>query len=59
MDGQYVAYSFHRVDPAWRRLPVEERAAHKDAFEVPQHTDKDQPSPEQVASNKQKWGLAS
>lgn len=33
--------------------------AHKDAFEVPQHTDKDQPSPEQVASNKTKWGLAS
>src|SRR5947209_10304050 len=32
MDGQYVAYSFFRVDPAWRRLPVEERAAHKDAF---------------------------
>jgi chlorite dismutase len=30
--GQYVAYSFYRVDPAWRRLPVEERAAHKDAF---------------------------
>ena len=32
MDGQYVAYSFYRVDPAWRRLPVEERAAGKDAF---------------------------
>ena len=30
--GQYVAYCFHRVDPAWRRLPVEERAAMKDAF---------------------------
>jgi chlorite dismutase len=30
--GQYVAYSFYRVDPAWRRLPVEERSAHKDAF---------------------------
>jgi chlorite dismutase len=30
--GQYVAYTFHRVDPAWRRLPVEERAAMKDAF---------------------------
>ncbi|MDX6514529.1 MAG: hypothetical protein QOH73_195 [Gaiellaceae bacterium] len=30
--GQYVAYGFYRVDPAWRRLPVEERAAHKDAF---------------------------
>ncbi len=25
--GQYVAYTFFRVDPAWRRLPVEERAA--------------------------------
>src|SRR4051794_26234628 len=32
MDGQYVAYTFFRVDPAWRRLPVEERAAAKDAF---------------------------
>src|ERR1044071_2375057 len=32
MSGQYVAYTFFRVDPAWRRLPVEERAAHKDAF---------------------------
>ena len=32
MEGQYVAYSFYRVDPAWRRLPVEERQAAKDAF---------------------------
>src|SRR6266508_44873 len=32
MEGQYVAYTFYRVDPAWRRLPVEERAAGKDAF---------------------------
>ena len=30
--GQYVAYSFYRIDPAWRRLPVEERVAAKDAF---------------------------
>jgi chlorite dismutase len=30
--GQYVAYTFYRVDPAWRRLPVEERLAGKDAF---------------------------
>ncbi len=30
--GQYVAYTFFRVDPAWRRLPVEERIAGKDAF---------------------------
>ncbi|MGL6278995.1 MAG: chlorite dismutase family protein [Gaiella sp.] len=30
--GQYVAYRFFRVDPAWRRLPVEERVAGKDAF---------------------------
>jgi chlorite dismutase len=30
--GQYVAYTFFRVDRAWRRLPVEERAAGKDAF---------------------------
>ena len=32
MSGQYVGYRFFRVDPAWRRLPVEERAAGKDAF---------------------------
>jgi len=32
VDGQYVAYTFYRVDPAWRRLPVEERVACKDAF---------------------------
>jgi chlorite dismutase len=32
MSGQYVAYTFFRVDPAWRRLPVEERQAHLDAF---------------------------
>jgi chlorite dismutase len=30
--GQYVAYTFYKVDPAWRRLPVEERAPGKDAF---------------------------
>ncbi len=30
--GQYVAYTFFRVDPAWRRLPVEEREAGKEAF---------------------------
>ena len=32
MSGQYVAYTFYRVDPAWRRLPVDERAAGKEAF---------------------------
>ena len=32
VSGQYVAYTFYRVDPEWRRLPVEERAAGKDAF---------------------------
>jgi len=32
VDGQYVAYTFFRADPAWRRLPVEERMAGKDAF---------------------------
>src|ERR1041385_8029500 len=38
MEGHYVAYTFFRVDPAWRRLPVEERQAHKDAFaEVVEH----------------------
>jgi len=30
--GQYVAYTFYRVDPAWRRLPLEEREAGKEAF---------------------------
>jgi chlorite dismutase len=30
--AQYVAYTLYRVDPAWRRLPLEERAAGKDAF---------------------------
>ncbi|TML51914.1 MAG: chlorite dismutase family protein [Actinobacteria bacterium] len=32
MSGQYVAYTFYRIDPAWRRLPIDERAAGKDAF---------------------------
>src|SRR3954453_21183042 len=32
MAGQYVAYTYFHVDPAWRRLPVEEREAHRDAF---------------------------
>jgi chlorite dismutase len=32
VEGQYVAYSFYRVDPAWRRLAIEERQAGKDAF---------------------------
>ena len=32
MDGQYVAYTFYRLDPAFRRLPVDERAAAKEAF---------------------------
>jgi len=29
---QYVAYTLYRVDPAWRRVPVEERAAGKEAL---------------------------
>ena len=28
--GQYVAYTFYKVDPSWRRLPVEDRIAMKD-----------------------------
>jgi chlorite dismutase len=32
VSGQYVGYRFFRVDPAWRRLPIEERTAGKDAF---------------------------
>jgi chlorite dismutase len=30
--GQYVAYTFYRIDPAWRRIPVDEREAGKGAF---------------------------
>ena len=30
--GQYVAYTYFRILPDWRRLPVEDRAAAKDAF---------------------------
>ena len=32
MDGHYVAYTFFRVDREWRRLPVEDRQAAKEAF---------------------------
>jgi chlorite dismutase len=32
VSGQYIAYTYFRVLPEWRRLPVEERAAAKDAF---------------------------
>jgi chlorite dismutase len=32
VEGQYVAYTFYRLDPAWRRLPAEERIAGKEAF---------------------------
>ena len=42
MEGQYVAYTFYRVDPAWRRLPVDERQAGKDAFAdvIEEHADR-------------------
>jgi len=32
MEGQYVAYTFYKLPPAWRRQPIEERAAAKEAF---------------------------
>jgi chlorite dismutase len=32
--GQYVAYTFYRVDPAWRRLPETERTTHKEAWDA-------------------------
>ncbi len=32
MSGQYVAYTFFKAPSAWRRLPVEERMAGKEAF---------------------------
>ncbi|MFL5914070.1 MAG: chlorite dismutase family protein [Gaiellaceae bacterium] len=30
MEGQYVAYTFYRVDPAWRRLSADMRQAQKE-----------------------------
>ena len=30
--GQYVAYTFFKVRPEWRRLPIDERTAGKEAF---------------------------
>ena len=30
--GQYLAYTFFRVAPEWRRLPEHERTAAKEAF---------------------------
>ena len=30
--SQYIAYTLYKLDPAWRRLPVEERTAGKEAF---------------------------
>ena len=30
--GQYVSYTFFKVDRAWRRLPLDERVAGKEAF---------------------------
>jgi chlorite dismutase len=30
--GQYVAYTFFKVRPEWRALPIEERSAGKEAF---------------------------
>lgn len=32
-EREFVRFSAFKVDPAWRRLPVNEREAHKDAFE--------------------------
>ena len=32
VQGQYVAYTFYKLDPAWRRMPVEERMAAKEHF---------------------------
>src|SRR5262249_21903265 len=32
VSGQYLAYTFFRVVPAWRQLPVEERTAAKESF---------------------------
>jgi chlorite dismutase len=32
VQGQYVAYTFYRLPPEWRRLPVEERVAAKELF---------------------------
>ena len=32
MEGQYVAYTFYRLDPAWRRLPEDQRRVQKEEF---------------------------
>ena len=32
MEGRYVAYTFYRLDPAWRRLPGDQRQAQKEEF---------------------------
>jgi chlorite dismutase len=32
MEGQYVAYTFYKVAPEWRRLGIEERVAAKDGW---------------------------
>ena len=32
MEGQYVAYTFYRLPPEWRRLPIDERANGIDRF---------------------------
>ncbi len=32
-EREFVRFSVFKVDPAWRRLPLEERATHKDEFE--------------------------
>jgi chlorite dismutase len=32
VSGQYVAYTFFKLDPAWRRVPADERAAMKESF---------------------------
>jgi chlorite dismutase len=32
VNGQYVAYTFYKVDAAWRWVPAEERMAHKEGF---------------------------
>ena len=31
---QVVKYNFYQVDPLWRRLPDEERKAHREEFDA-------------------------
>jgi flagellar biosynthesis/type III secretory pathway protein FliH len=58
VNGQYVAYTFYRVDPAWRRLPVEEREAAKEAFEERKSADANAEDHAMTRAAAEAFGLA-